>query len=100
MKAEIGHFLDSNENHNRDAIHVPIMPVVASEELSPGEKIVVKPMGNYFVASKVTGKAKAVGVVDPYLPRNAQAGEKFYAWVKPATVHKLWHEWSHPLFDK
>src|SRR4051812_25197848 len=98
MKAQVGHLLDSKSKPNRDAIHVPIMPVIALEVLHPGDKIRLKKTGETFGALKAT--AKALAVVDPFLTAPVNVGEQFYAWIKPATVQKLWHEWSHPLFDK
>jgi hypothetical protein len=99
-KAVIGHILSDKVNYNRDAIHVPIMPVFALENLNPGDKIrLVKQVdGEAFGATKA--KKNPMAVVDPFLTDPVIVGEKFYAWVRPSTVHKLWHEWTHPLFDK
>ena len=96
-KPLIGKTLDHSTEYNRDAIHVPIMQVFALEVLNPGEKIRLKKRGNVFEALKTT--TKPLAVVDPYLDGPVKPGEKFYAWIKPATVKKLWHEWSHPIFD-
>jgi hypothetical protein len=97
-KPLIGKLLSPTITYNRDAIHVPIMPVVALVDLNPGEKISLKKKGDIFVAGKA--RAKTVAIVDPYLDAPVKAGEQFFAWIKPATVQKLWHEWSHPIFDK
>lgn len=98
MKAQVGHILEDKQHYDRDAIHVPIIPVIASQVLMPGQKIgVVKSDGSFVSLSKTK---KPIGVVDPYLEEPVKVGQKFYCFVKPATVHKLWHEWTHPLFDK
>lgn len=97
-KPLIGKVLSLDLEYNRDAIHVPIMPVIALEKLNPGEKIRLKKNGKIFGALKAT--TKAVGVVDPFLDAPVNVGEKVHCWIKPATVHKLWHEWTHPIFDR
>jgi hypothetical protein len=97
-KPLIGKILDPGLEYNRDAIHVPIMPVIALEVLNPGDKVGLKKTGEVFGASKA--RTKPVGVVDPFLTAPVKVGEKFHCWIKPATVHKLWHEWTHPIFDK
>jgi hypothetical protein len=96
-KPVIGKILDAAVEYDRDAIHVPILSVIALEELEPGEKIAVTLNNLVFEASK---SKTPVGVVDPFLKTSVKVGEKFYCWVKPSTVHKLWHEWEHPIFDK
>jgi hypothetical protein len=99
-KPLIGKILEQGVIYNRDAIHVPIMPAIALEELKPGEKIVLKKTGDEtFGAAKSTSNS-LIGVVDPYLREPVKVGEKFFVWIKPSTVQKLWHEWSHPIFDK
>lgn len=105
-KPVIGKILAVDQEYERDAIHVPIMSVVALEELLPGQKIDLKKMQRWepmlresFGASKAKTKASSVGIVDPYLKDPVKVGEKFYCWIKPSTVHKLWHEWEHPIFD-
>jgi hypothetical protein len=95
-KPLIGKTLAANTEYNRDAIHVPILPVIALEVLNPGDKIALKNIGDSFAASK---SKSPVGVVDPFLKEPVKVGERFFCWIKPSTVHKLWHEWTHPIFD-
>jgi len=95
-KPIIGKILDADIDYNRDAIHVPIVAAVALEDLNPGEKVALKKVDGVVSAVKAN---TPVGVVDPFLKTPVLAGQKFYCWVKPSTVHKLWHEWTHPIFD-
>jgi hypothetical protein len=99
-KPLIGKVLDPLSEYARDAIHVPIMPVVALEGLNPGDKVTLKKTDRkdkFFGAEK---SISPVGVVDPFLKFPVKVGERFYCWVKPGTVHKLWHEWTHPVLDR
>ena len=76
----------------RDAIHVAVAPVVAGENLRPGEHVGVSPDG---VAS---GSRPFVGIVDPFLSVHVKPGERFYLFLYQNTVTSLRHEWTHPAF--
>lgn len=95
-KPIIGKILNPDKEYKRDAIHVPIMPVLAGCVLDPGEKIILID----GMAMNCTDISKAVAIVDPYLERPVESGDNFYAWIKPNTVKNLWHEWTHGGIDK
>jgi hypothetical protein len=65
----------------RDAIHVPVIPMVATRVMQPGERT-------------------ANGCVDPFLDKPVQPGERYYLWVRPGTVTSLRHVWSAPAFPE
>lgn len=99
-KPVMGRILSPNKEYNRDATHVPIIPVIADQPLSPGQKIKVYPgvNGKYF-AKDAYPEETAIGVVDPFIKGMLKEGDIFYCWIKPNTTKELWHEWKHPLFD-
>lgn len=99
-KPNIGKILDADATE-RDAIHVPIIKVFAFEALNPGDKIkLTKELGgDSFNATKAPAK-DAMGIVDPYLAAPVKYGQQFYCFIKPGTVRKLWHDWTHNDIDK
>ena len=98
MKPKVGRILDPNKNYTRDAIHVPIIEVIAMEPMNPGDKIELV-VGSDSVIRACKSR-KWVGLVDPYLEEPVQIGDKFYCHIKPNTVKDLWHDWTHVLVDK
>lgn len=84
---------------HRDAIHLAVEPVKAFCLLKPGERIgivdgVAYPSGYNFNESKIPYH----GIVDPFLPAPAKAGESFWFVMAPRMVTSLRHVWSHPEF--
>lgn len=93
MAPELGKIITGDAY--RDAIHVAVAPVVASEVLQPGEYARLderqQAMG--------TTKQYALGIVDPFLTHPVQAGMKFWLFLLPGTITDMRHQWSHPAFD-
>ena len=79
----------------RDAIHLAVEPVIASERLLAGQDVYLLPDGR---AAK--GKENAVGIVDPFLKQSVKAGEKFWLVVYPRQITSLRHVWTHPAFEE
>ena len=79
------------DDAKRDAIHIAIAPVVASEELTAGQDI--GPVGDRFGPC-----AKPIGIVDPFLQTSVAKGERFYLFLYPNTITSLRHVWTHPAF--
>lgn len=77
----------------RDAIHLAVIPMEAGWNLSPGCHVKIE-----------DGKAmpaeigKGVGIVDPFLPRVVNPGEKFWLVIYPRVITSLRHVWTHPQF--
>lgn len=81
----------TSEQH-RDAIHVAVAPVEASETLYPGRHV--------SVANGVASiKGKAVGIVDPFLRGPVHPAQKFWVFLYPQTITGMRHHWKHPAFE-
>lgn len=88
---KIGHVHDTDPG--RDAVHIAVLPVVAGETLHPGTHVDVRD----GVALAATEHAPTnLGIIDPYLPKAVQAGERCYVFLYPQTITSLRHVWTHP----
>ncbi len=93
-ETKLGQLIDSNAG--RDAVHVALAPMQASERLTPGQHV-----GFVNDNKKLAGPAsKAVGIVDPYLRRNVEKDDWFYLCLYPQTTTGLRHVWTHPAFPE
>ena len=77
----------------RDAIHVAVVPMIASEMLRPAQRIGVLGDGIAGPSGKITG------IVDPYLTDVVPKGSAFWMCLLPGTVTGMRHHWSHPDFN-
>lgn len=77
----------------RDAIHLAVIPVEALERLRPGQHVGVGKDGQ-----KAFATSEGVGIVDPFLPRPVERGERFWLVIYPRKITSLRHVWSHPAF--
>jgi hypothetical protein len=77
----------------RDAVHIAVVPMIAAERLKPGQHVGI------ISAGRIAGGAIAkIGVVDPFLKRVLEAGQKCYLCLFPGTITTLRHQWEHPAF--
>lgn len=74
----------------RDAIHLAVVPVVASARVYPGQ---------HLNADGGT-TPPLVGIADPFLPGPAQPGQRFWLVLYPRTITSLRHVWTHPAFPE
>lgn len=90
----LGTILEGTEG--RDAIHLAVEPVIAAEKMFPG----------HHVRLMADGRAggglpkDCVGIVDPFLPRPVERGERFWLVVYPRQITSLRHVWTHPAFPE
>lgn len=82
------------QEEQRDAIHIAIAPVVAAQNLLPGQHIGLLESGS---ASSVV--SQLLGIVDPFLKSMVKPGERFWMFLYPNTIRGLRHHWTHPAFD-
>jgi len=94
--ASLGTIIDANEK--RDAIHLAVEPVIAGENLRPGDHIMLTEGKAYFDHS--TGRQFALGIVDPFLTVPVAKGERFWLIVYPRQITSLRHVWDHPAFPE
>lgn len=81
----------------RDAIHLAVDPVIAGCDLKAGQKIGIKD----GVAWPINCSGiRYHGIVDPFLPDGAKAGESFWFVMAPRMVTSLRHVWEHPDFPE
>lgn len=80
-------------NSERDAIHVAVIPVRASELLRPGQRVGI-------VGANLAGPSEnVVGIVDPYLVDVVPKDGWFWLALLPGSVTGMRHHWQHPSFD-
>lgn len=84
----LGTYLSGDEP--RDAIHLAVVPLVATEKVFPSQ---------HLTADGQT-KGETVGIVDPFLPGPVQPGQRFWLVLYPRTITSLRHVWTHPAFPE
>ena len=87
--ATLGTIID--ETAGRDAIHLAVEPVIAGEDLYPGQHIRIA----YGVA---VSNGEAFGIVDPFLKGLVRKGSRFWFVIYPRQITSLRHVWEHPAF--
>lgn len=87
------------EKQSRDAIHIVVCPVTASETLYPGQRIGFLHNIESDLVCSTSPAAPALGIVDPFLEQVVEEGERFFMFLLPNTITGLRHEWTHPAFD-
>lgn len=88
---KVGRLVEGEQG--KDAIHVAVVPVVAGEALHPGTPIGKLPDGTFGAKARVF-----LGIVDPFLQKLVNPGERFWLFLNPGTTLGLRHVWSHPAF--
>ncbi len=84
-------------NEQRDAIHIAVAPVIATERLSPGQHI--KFSNGVDITYVCADIVNAIGIVDPFLTGTVNKGDHFWMFLFPQTITSLRHDWTHPAFD-
>lgn len=87
--ATIGKLID--ESAGRDAIHLAVEPIVAGVYLMPGQDVGIRD-------GKAVPQKPYLGIVDPFLSKGVNAGERFWLVVYPRQITSLRHVWEHPSF--
>lgn len=82
----------------KDAVHVPIAPVVAAHTLCGGDKVILQKVDGCAVLAQPNDKP--VGVVDPFLNDYVEEGQTFWLFLMPGSISTMRHEWTHPGVDQ
>lgn len=91
---EIGTF-NISEFAERDAVHIAIAPIIAGEDLKPGQRVMLRE--GLAVADS---DGQSIGVVDPFLKHRVLAGTRVWLFLYPNTITSLRHDWTHPALDE
>ena len=83
--------VDQPSSHGRDAVHLAVVPAIAGIRLTPGERVLY----DNGVARRAA-EGCGIGLVDPFLARAVEPGERFWIVVYPRTIRGLRHVWTHP----
>jgi hypothetical protein len=83
------------DDQRRDAIHIAVAPVIAAENLKPGQHVGLAGDSEHAAATGTT-----IGIVDPFLTAPVKPGQRFFMFLYPNTIKSLRHEWTHPAFGE
>ena len=92
--AKFGALID--EHQQRDAIHVAIAPVIATERLYPGDHVGL--VDDTEHVGKTAPGITPIGIIDPFLRGKVERGERCWLLLYQQTITSLRHEWTHPAF--
>jgi hypothetical protein len=81
--------------HERDAIHIAVIPATAGETLKPGQHVGPVPETETIKTSELY---LHIGIVDPFLKQKVLSGQQHWLFLYPDTITDMRHHWSHPSF--
>jgi hypothetical protein len=80
----------------KDAIHIAVVPVIATERLYPAQMAALVEGSQCRVAA--TAKDNAIGIIDPFLTAPVYPDQECWLFLFPNTITGMRHEWEHPAF--
>lgn len=85
----------------RDAVHVAVFSAVSDERLYPSQDV-AREHGKQCddTDTLVSPVGHLIGIVDPFLKRPVNPGERFWVYLYPRSITGLSHRWSHPAFEQ
>lgn len=83
----------------RDAVHVAVFSAHSAMRVFPGQDVAIVAEGEVDTEVSLVGDSLCA-IVDPFLRRPVEPGERFWAYLYPRTITALAHRWSHPAFEK
>lgn len=91
---KLGQIITSHQE--KDATHIALAPVVAAQSLKPAQRVCLASNGKAILSFDATDY---VGIVDPFLRKTVNPGQKFWLWLEPGSITSLKHVWDHPAFE-
>lgn len=91
VQTELGKLIEGEPE--RDAIHIAVAPIFAGRLLKAGDHVGLDNAGQANLTSD------PIGIVDPFLERPVQRGQRFWLFLYPNTITSLKHVWTHPAFE-
>lgn len=107
-EAKLGEIIAKvGEQNQRDAVHIAVIPMLAADDLQPGEHVALLPgpeprAYGVHVEEWRDGERRAknghgaIGIVDPFLVGYVKAGQYFWLCLYQGQVTTLRHAWTHP----
>lgn len=87
------------EDARRDAIHIAVVPLMAGENLKPGQTFDLCDRGRAVISGTHDYvDSVRVGIVDPFRTDMIKSGSRFWGFLFPNTITNLRHIWTHPAF--
>ncbi len=87
--------LVTDGDRRRDAVHIAVVPLTAAVRLEPGQHVGLCRSDDIEQAAPCE---QNIGIVDPYLTKPVEPGERFWLCLYPGTITSLRHVWTHPTF--
>jgi hypothetical protein len=92
----LGQLIEDGDRR-RDAIHVAVAPVTAAGRLVPGQHVGLIREDDPELVGPCD---RTIGIVDPFLAEEVEAGQRFWLLLYPGTITALRHVWTHPAFTR
>jgi hypothetical protein len=92
----LGQLIEDGDRR-RDAIHIAVAAATAAARLAPGQHVGLVREADVELVGPCD---RNIGIVDPFLPREVEAGQRFWLFLYPGTITGLRHVWTHPAFTK
>lgn len=93
--ATLGTIIGPSEK--RDAIHLAVIPAIASTRMKPGTHVALHDDMAYPADPDRSWISKdLVGIVDPFLAEPVEEQQRFWLIIYPRVINSLRHVWTHP----
>lgn len=87
-----------NGKQEKDAVHIAVVPVVAGEDLSPGQHVGILSNDEEIIVGPINNKNS--GIIDPFLKQKILKNQKCWMFMYPGSITSLRHDWQHPALCK
>lgn len=89
-----------DDTSGRDAVHVAVFSARSPVKVFPGQHVGLVDAEPVELGDMVVSPlAPPIGIIDPFLNREATPGSRFWVYLYPRTITALSHRWGHPAFE-